>query len=42
LLQNEELAARLRSAGRLLYEKTFHREAAWKQLDAAEILKLGD
>lgn len=42
LLQNEELAARLRSAGRLLYEKTFHREAAWKQLDAAGILKLGD
>ena len=38
LLQDEPLAARLSAAGRVLYEKTFHREAAWKCLDAAGIL----
>lgn len=38
LLHDEELAARLSAAGRVLYEKTFHREAAWKCLDAAGIL----
>ena len=38
LLQDEALAATLSAAGRVLYEKTFHREAAWKCLDAAGIL----
>ena len=38
LLQDEILATRLSAAGRVLYENTFHREAAWKCLDAAGIL----
>ncbi len=38
LLQDENLATRLRTAGRLLYEETFHRAAAWKHLDKSRIL----
>jgi glycosyltransferase involved in cell wall biosynthesis len=38
LLQDETLSCRLRSAGRLLYEETFHRAAAWKHLDKSRIL----
>lgn len=38
VLQDETLATRLRASGRLLYEKTFHRAAAWEQLDKSRIL----
>jgi polysaccharide biosynthesis protein PslH len=38
VLQDERLATRLREAGRLLYEETFHRAAAWKHLDQSRIL----
>ncbi len=41
LLQDQPLAARLSAAGRVLYENTFHREAAWKCLDSAGILGAG-
>jgi glycosyltransferase involved in cell wall biosynthesis len=38
LLQDEALATKLRATGRLLYEETFHRSAAWKHLDRSRIL----
>lgn len=38
LLQDESLATRLRTTGRLLYEETFHRSAAWGHLDRSRIL----
>lgn len=42
VLAEEALAARLRGAGRQLYEQTFHRAAAWRQLDAARLLDGGE
>ena len=41
VLGDEGLSHRLRTAGRLLYEKTFHRAAAWRQLDEARLLDGG-
>lgn len=38
ILQNQALADQLRAAGRALYERQFHREAAWRMLDASGIL----
>jgi hypothetical protein len=42
VLAEEVLAARLRAAGRQLYERTFHRAAAWRQLDEARLLDGGE
>jgi glycosyltransferase involved in cell wall biosynthesis len=42
VLTEEALAARLRAAGRHLYEQTFHRAAAWRRLDEARLLDGGE